>query len=46
MDNQVDLYAQFLGIKSPWPVARVELALSAGEVMVHIEQEPSVVLHN
>ena len=35
-----DLYAQILGIKSPWQVARVELALSAGEVTVHVEQEP------
>ena len=35
-----ELYAQILGIKSPWQVSRVELALSAGEVTVHVEQEP------
>jgi transposase len=28
-----------LGIKSPWQVSSVELALSAGEVTVHVEQE-------
>lgn len=35
-----DLYAQILGIKSPWIVSRVELVLSAGEVTVHVEQAP------
>ncbi len=35
-----ELYAQILGIKSPWQVSRVELTLSAGEVTVHVEQEP------
>ncbi len=35
-----ELYAQILGIKSPWQVSRVELALSAGEVTVHVDQEP------
>jgi transposase len=34
-----DLYAQILGIKSPWQVSGVELALSEGEVTVHVEQE-------
>jgi len=34
-----DLYAQILGIKSPWCVSNVELALSKGEVTVHVEQE-------
>ena len=34
-----DLYAQILGIKSPWQVSNVELALSKGEVTVHVEQE-------
>lgn len=34
-----DLYAQILGIKSPWQVSSVELELSAGEVTVHVEQE-------
>jgi len=36
-----DLYAQILGIKSPWQVSSVELALSEGEVTVHVEQEES-----
>ncbi len=34
-----DLYAQILGIKSPWQVTGVELALSEGEVTVHVEQK-------
>jgi len=34
-----ELYAQILGIESPWQVSRVELALSEGEVTVHVEQE-------
>jgi transposase len=34
-----DLYAQILGITSPWQVSNVELALSAGEVTVYVEQE-------
>jgi len=34
-----DLYAQILGIKSPWQVTGVELALSEGAVTVHVEQE-------
>lgn len=34
-----DLYAQILGIKSPWQVSSVELTMSEGEVMVHVEQE-------
>ena len=38
-----DLYAQILGIKSPWQVSDVELALSAGEVTVHVEQEPGAI---
>jgi len=33
-----DLYAQILGIKSPWQVTGVELALSEGAVTVHVEQ--------
>ncbi len=37
-----DLYAQILGIKSPWQVSGVELALSEGEVTVHVEQEEGV----
>jgi len=34
-----DLYAQILGIKNPWQVSKVELALTEGEVTVHVEQE-------
>ena len=34
-----DLYAQILGIKSPWQVADVELNVSKGEVTVQVEQE-------
>jgi transposase len=34
-----DLYAQILGIKSPWQVSHVELSPSDGEVTVHVEQE-------
>ena len=34
-----DLYAQILGINSPWQVTGVELALSAGEVTVYVEPE-------
>ena len=37
-----DLYAQILGIKSPWQVSGVELALSEGEVTIHVEQEEGV----
>ncbi len=37
-----DLYAQILGIKKPWKVTDVELALSEGEVTVHIEQDKAV----
>jgi len=33
-----DLYAQILGIKSPWQVADVELSVSNGEVTVQVEQ--------
>lgn len=34
-----DLYAQILGIKSPWQVVDVELSVSKGEVTVQVEQE-------
>lgn len=34
-----ELYAQILGIQSPWQVADVELKLSAGEVHVFVEPE-------
>lgn len=39
-----DLYAQILGIKSPWQVSSVELALSDGEVTVHVEREAGATL--
>lgn len=34
-----DLYARILGLQSPWQVSRVDLALSEGEVTVHVEPE-------
>ncbi len=34
-DNE--LYAQILGIKSPWQVANVDLGLSKGEVSIYLE---------
>ena len=34
-----DLYAQILGIESPWQVSGVELSLSEGEVTVQVERE-------
>lgn len=40
-----DLYAQILGIKSPWQVSNVELAQSAGEVTVYVEQEKGAPQH-
>lgn len=39
-----DLYAQILGIRSPWFVCDVELRLQAGEVLVLLDREPSSVL--
>jgi transposase len=39
-----DLYAQILGIGSPWRVADVELALGSGQVKVHVEIEPGTEL--
>jgi transposase len=35
-----ELYAQILGIRSPWFVERVDLKLTEGEVHVHLEHEP------
>lgn len=32
-----ELYAKILGIEAPWRVVDVELSLSAGEVVVHVE---------
>lgn len=37
-----DLYAQILGIKSPWQVTGVDLKVPEGEVTVHVEQEEGV----
>jgi transposase len=34
-----DLYAQILGIKSPWRVTGVELSAPEGEVTIQVEQE-------
>ena len=36
-----ELYAQILGITSPWIVREVELALPAGEVIVHLDLDSS-----
>lgn len=36
-----ELYAQILGITSPWIVREVELALPAGEVIVHLDRDSS-----
>ena len=37
-----DLYAQILGIKSPWQVSGVDLNVPEGEVTVQVEQEEGV----
>ena len=37
-----DLYAQILGIKSPWHVSGVDLSVSEGEVAVRVEQDDGV----
>lgn len=39
-----DLYAQILGLQSPWQVREVALHLDAGEVIVHVEHDPEVPL--
>ena len=39
-----DLYSQILGIKNPWQVVDVELALGAGEVKVYVEHDPGIAL--
>ncbi len=36
-----DLYAQILGIESPWQVTEVELNSSGGEVIVHVKPKAS-----
>jgi transposase len=40
--NDTDLYAQILGIRSPWKVAEVKLALAAGEVSVFVERDQTI----
>ena len=37
-----ELYAQILGIRSPWSVGRVELQLVDGEVHIHLAHEPGI----
>lgn len=37
-----DLYAQILGIKSPWQVSEVDLNVPKGEVTVRVEQKDGV----
>ncbi|MFT5418118.1 MAG: transposase, partial [Gammaproteobacteria bacterium] len=37
-----DLYAQILGIKSPWRVTEVELEVSQGTVTVHVGRDKKV----
>jgi transposase len=37
-----ELYAQILGIRTPWQVERVDLKLSEGEVHVHLAHEPGL----
>lgn len=39
-----DLYAQILGIATPWSVAEVELDIKASEVVVHLALDPSYTL--
>ncbi|ABA89029.2 transposase of ISPca9, ISL3 family [Syntrophotalea carbinolica DSM 2380] len=36
------MYAQILGIRSPWKVAEVKLALAAGEVSVFVERDQTI----
>ena len=40
-----ELYTQILGIRSPWKVSEVELALEDGEVKVFVEQEVGAEQH-
>lgn len=39
-----DLYAQILGIQSPWKVREVALNLGGGEVVIHVHHDPEVPL--
>jgi hypothetical protein len=34
------LYSHILGIKAPWQVVNVELALESGDVKVYVEHDP------
>lgn len=40
--RDIDLYAQILGLRSPWKVADVELLRDAEEIRVHVVPEPGV----
>ena len=40
--RDIDLYAQILGLRSPWKVADVELLHEAGEIRVYVASEPGV----
>lgn len=40
--RDIDLYAQILGLRSPWKVADVQLLRDVGEVRVHVVPEPGV----
>jgi len=42
--KDTDLYAQILGIRSPWKVAEVKPAFAVGEVSVFVEHDPAVAL--
>lgn len=37
-----ELYAQILGIRTPWQVDKVELRLAGGEVHVHLTHDPGL----
>ena len=39
-----DLYAQILGLGSPWQVQEVALHLDRGEVIVHVQHDPGIPL--
>jgi transposase len=45
MMRDKDLYRQILGIRSPWRVTDVELAMKEESVTVHVALEPDSVLH-
>jgi len=37
-----ELYAQTLGMRSPWRVEKVELLASKGQVKIHVKPDPDV----